>query len=192
MLIETVKQTQSGYVVNSVLFVPNDEGNRDYQSIQKWIAEGGVVAPEYTPEELLAKAKAAKKTEMQNERDTRNVTPITDTEGAILNESEELTGDNTLFVFYTNRHPVNPASDPTTILTSVIVQSAALPYVTEDLEGNRVIINLDPTLARFLATHLTTRNNNNYKLYNAIVIAINSATTVEEVEAITWDPSYIA
>ena len=26
-----------------IMFVPNDEANRDYQSIQEWIADGGTV-----------------------------------------------------------------------------------------------------------------------------------------------------
>ena len=27
----------------TILWVPNDEANKDYQAIQEWIAEGGVV-----------------------------------------------------------------------------------------------------------------------------------------------------
>ena len=27
----------------TIMFVPNDEANTDYQAIQEWIAEGGVV-----------------------------------------------------------------------------------------------------------------------------------------------------
>ena len=27
----------------TIMFVPNDEANKDYQAIQEWIAEGGVV-----------------------------------------------------------------------------------------------------------------------------------------------------
>jgi len=28
---------------NKIIFVPNNEANTDYQAIQEWIAEGGVV-----------------------------------------------------------------------------------------------------------------------------------------------------
>lgn len=43
MQIETVKQLKSGYLVNGSMSVPNDTKNSDFQKIQKWIAEGGVV-----------------------------------------------------------------------------------------------------------------------------------------------------
>lgn len=51
MLIETVKQTQSGYLINGSISVPNDPTNSDCQIVQKWISEGGVVQPEFTTSE---------------------------------------------------------------------------------------------------------------------------------------------
>jgi len=48
MFIETVKQTQNGYLINDSIFVPNDPTNCDYQTLQKWVSEGGVVQSEFT------------------------------------------------------------------------------------------------------------------------------------------------
>lgn len=187
MEITTVKILGSNYYVNNAFYVPNDPENRDYKTVQRWLTAGGVPEPEFSLEEVKAK----KALEIKAKRDELNTTPITDALGAILDNTENPTGETTYFVFYTSRHPVNPASDPTTILTTVVVLNRAIPYVTEDLVGNRVIINLTPTLAQTIVLHLADRNNNNYKLANAILIAISNATTIEEVEAITWSNSYL-
>ena len=50
-MIETVKNmkdangTLTGYFVNGTMSVPLDPANTDYQAVQEWIAEGGVVEP---------------------------------------------------------------------------------------------------------------------------------------------------
>jgi hypothetical protein len=65
MFIETVKQTQNGYLINNSTFVPNDPSNTDYQAVEEWIAEGGVVEPEFSLNELkikkIAEVKSARK-----------------------------------------------------------------------------------------------------------------------------------
>ena len=43
MQIQTVKQNKNNYLVNDEVFVPFDEGNKDYQEVQKYIEEGGIV-----------------------------------------------------------------------------------------------------------------------------------------------------
>ena len=55
MQINTIKQKQSGYLVNNSISVPNDSANSDYQAVQEWIAEGGVVEPEFSLDELKIK-----------------------------------------------------------------------------------------------------------------------------------------
>ena len=56
MNIETVKVNQEGgYLVNGTMNVPLAEGNRHYQMIQEWIAEGGIVEPYETAEEIQAR-----------------------------------------------------------------------------------------------------------------------------------------
>ena len=52
MEILTVKQLENVYLVNENMSVPMMEGNRHYQMVQEYIANGGVVEPEFIEEEL--------------------------------------------------------------------------------------------------------------------------------------------
>lgn len=54
MEIITVKLSKSGFVINESVFVPIDINNSDYQGIQTWIAAGGIVAPEFTIDQVRA------------------------------------------------------------------------------------------------------------------------------------------
>ena len=65
-MINTVKAQGNGYLVDGVMSVPKDTGNRDYQEVLEWIASGNVVLPEYTDEELEAKAIQTKLAEAQS------------------------------------------------------------------------------------------------------------------------------
>lgn len=188
MKIEKVKFQKNGFLVNDAVFVPEASDNSDYQKIQKWIDDGGVVELEFSLEEVKAK----KVQEIKAVRDAKNIEPIMDISAEIINEdSGEAMGSNTFFVFHTSRHPTNPAADPSAILTGIIVLNRAVPYSTKDISGAKVTVEITPTIARSLAAHLALRNNNNYKLADAIVNAINAATTEEEVNAITWSVDYL-
>lgn len=180
--------SSSGYLVNDSVFIPNDSRNAEFQKIQEWIADGNVVEAEFS----LAEIKTKKITEIKAVRDAKNIEPITDTQAEIINEdSGESMGANSYFVFYTNRHPTNPAADPTALLTNAIVLNQTVPYSSRDLNGNKVTVAITPSIARSLAAHLASRNNNNYKLADAIVNAINNATTEDAVNAITWSVDYL-
>jgi hypothetical protein len=56
MNINTVKIQGDGYLVNGNISVPNDEDNRHYQEVIKWINEGGIVEDEFTTLELQEQA----------------------------------------------------------------------------------------------------------------------------------------
>ena len=56
MNIQTVKIQKEGYLVNGTMSVPSAEGNRHYQAVQEWIAEGNTPEPEFTQEQLDAQA----------------------------------------------------------------------------------------------------------------------------------------
>lgn len=43
MQINTVKKISSGFLLNDSAFAPEDLENSDYQAIQKWISEGGII-----------------------------------------------------------------------------------------------------------------------------------------------------
>lgn len=184
MKIEKVKFQKNGFLVNDAVFVPEASDNYDYQKIQKWIDDGGVVEPEFSLEEV----KAQKIAEIKARRDANNIVPITSIQAEILDNSGSGTGENTFFVFYTNRHPTNPAADPSTILTSVVVMNQAIPYSTKHpTSDEKFTINLTPGVAQSLVAHLTNRNNNNYKISDLIEEQVKLASSVEAVEAITWD-----
>jgi hypothetical protein len=69
--IQTVKKQVDennelvGYLVDGIKSVPLAEGNRDYQEVQKYIADGGIVEEAYTEEELEAIELAKTKSEAQ-------------------------------------------------------------------------------------------------------------------------------
>lgn len=69
--IEIVTATESGYVVNGNLSVPNDPGNRHYQEVQEWIAKGNTPEPmpEPTLAELTAQVEAQRQTAYHTESD---------------------------------------------------------------------------------------------------------------------------
>ena len=54
--IESVQLTESGWLVNGSMSVPNNPGNRHYNDVQAWIAEGNTPTPIPVPteEEILA------------------------------------------------------------------------------------------------------------------------------------------
>lgn len=142
--------------------------------------------------EVLIRRKKEKIQEIKAVRDAKNIEPITYTSAEILNEDGVVgTGTSTFFVFHTSRHPTNPAADPSAILTGILMLNQAIPYSTKDISGAKVTVEITPSIARSLAAHLALRNNNNYKLADAIINAINAATTEDEVNAITWSVDYL-
>lgn len=136
-------------------------------------------------------AKIKKIAEIKSIRDAKNVESIVDTKAPLLDEDGLITDKNTYFTFYTKRHPTNPAADPNSVLTSAIVSDQHVPYSTKSPEGVKIVVALTPEIARVLVAHISLRNNNNYKLSDAIEAAVKAATTKEEVEAITWDLKYL-
>ena len=50
--IKSVKIQGNGYLLNGTMSVPEADGNREYELIKLWIAEGNTPEPEYTEAEL--------------------------------------------------------------------------------------------------------------------------------------------
>ncbi len=128
-------------------------------------------------------AKAKKISEIKAIRDAKNIEPITDYQGFLIDEEGTVTTQESYFVFYTNRHQTNPASDPDSIISRVM-DLGSIPYFTIDANGNKITIQLTTELATSLRQRIAERNNNNYKINSLIEVEINSAQTKEEVEAI--------
>lgn len=57
MEIKTVKLQQNCYLLNGTMSVPMVDGNREYELIKQWIAEGNAPEPEFTDAELAQQAK---------------------------------------------------------------------------------------------------------------------------------------
>ncbi len=179
MQITKVEQQKNGYLVNETMFVPQAEQNSDYQSIQRWISDGGIVGKE----SLLTQKKLEKVTKIKSLRDQKNVEPITGLKAFLLDEVGNKTGQESYFLFYTNRHQTNPASDPESIISRAIEQGS-MPYFTNDLEGKKITIELTAEIVALLKQRIFERNDNNYKVSSSIEEKINNAQNIEELEAI--------
>ena len=53
MNIETVKELELVYLINNSISIPKNPENRDYRKVQQWIADGGIVEPEFTTAEKI-------------------------------------------------------------------------------------------------------------------------------------------
>lgn len=52
MEILKVKIQGQGYLLNNTMSVPKADGNREYELIKQWLAEGNIPEPEFTEVEL--------------------------------------------------------------------------------------------------------------------------------------------
>ena len=55
-MIQTVKIQGQGYLLNGTMSVPKADGNREYEAIKQWLAEGNTSEPEFTEAELTQQA----------------------------------------------------------------------------------------------------------------------------------------
>jgi len=179
MQILSVKEFRETYLVNGEKTVPKNPDNSDYQKIQKWITDGGIVEEE----DVLAKTKSEKITQIKLIRDQKNIEPITNQKAFLIDENGSTTSQESYFVFYTNRHQTNPASDPEAIISRTIALGS-MPYFTKDNEGGKITIELTAEIAATLRQRISERNDNNYKLSSSLETEINKAQSIEEVEAI--------
>lgn len=179
MKIEKVKETESCYIVNDSNAVPKNPDNSDYQRIQKWIAKGGVVEKE----NQLPQLKQQKIAKIKSIRDQKNTAPLSDYKAFLIDDEGNKTEQEVYFVFYTNRHQSNPASDPEVIISRAI-ELGSMPYFTKDLEGKKITIELTDKSASLIKQRIFERNDNNYKVSSSIEETINSAQNIEELEEI--------
>ena len=54
MEIQTVKIQGQSYLLNGTMSVPKADGNREYELIKQWLADGNTPEPEFTEAELEA------------------------------------------------------------------------------------------------------------------------------------------
>jgi len=179
MQIEKVKELEKIYLVNDSIAVPKNSDNSDYQRIQKWILNGGVVEKQ----DQLLPLKQQKISQIKSIRDQKNTAPLTDYKAFLIDDEGNKTEQESYFVFYTNRHQTNPASDPESIISRAI-ELGSMPYFTKDLEGKKITIELTAEIASLLKQRIFERNDNNYKVSGVVEEEINNAQNIEELEAI--------
>lgn len=117
-------------------------------------------------------------------RNKKNIEPITEYKAFLIDNNGNKTDQESFFIFYTNRHQTNPASDPNAILSRVLYLGA-MPYFTKDLNGNKITVELTSEIAKAIQERISQRNDSNYRLSAMLESEINQAKTVEEIEAIT-------
>ena len=54
MEIQTVKISGQGYLLNGIMSVPKADGNKEYELIKQWLADGNTPEPEFTEKEIEA------------------------------------------------------------------------------------------------------------------------------------------
>ena len=52
--IQTVKIQGQGYLLNGTMSVPKADGNKEYELIKQWLADGNTPEPEFTEKEIEA------------------------------------------------------------------------------------------------------------------------------------------
>lgn len=55
-LIQSVKIQGQGYLLNGTMSVPKADGNKEYELIKEWLAQGNTPEPEFTEAELAQQA----------------------------------------------------------------------------------------------------------------------------------------
>lgn len=136
--------------------------------------------------EILEEAKSKKISQIKSIRDQKNTEPLTNHQAFVIDDGGNVTAEESDFLFYTNRHQTNPTSDPVSIISRVL-ELGTMPYFTKDTAGNKIVVELTPAIAEALHQSIAERNDNNYRICFAIEAAIRNATTIEEIEAITWN-----
>lgn len=89
-----VKISGKGYLADGI-FVPEDEGNRHYQAIKKWIENGGIVADEFTIDEIRDK----KISQIKSEAGSRIVSVYSDVKQRNILMSQDTSQINDMNIF---------------------------------------------------------------------------------------------
>lgn len=199
MQINTVKLQTHGYVVNGNLFIPNDPANADYASVQEWIANGGVVSPEFTSQELLDKAKDVATRRIKELRDAANRKSFTGEHSNVVNENLEVTEEIVNFEFHTTTTG-QTLTEPSNILAITLHAgnfnpAYFTPYSTKtvataEAPSRKVVVKLTAALAMSIMLHLAQRSDSNVRLANVLENQVLVATSVEEVQAVDIENAF--
>ena len=94
--IQTVKTQGQWYLLNGTMHVPgNADGNREYELIKQWLADGNTPEPEFTEDELQAQ-------ELQKQVQEAKAF-LDKTDKKVLPDYEFKEGDNSLELYIEER-----------------------------------------------------------------------------------------
>ena len=157
-MIKTIKQQSNGYLVNGSMSVPNEPANRHYKEVQEWIANGGVVEPEFTLDEL----KIAKVNELET----------------VYNNANELD------IAYLNSTFQADKVSQDLIVSVLSAGSVPTGFFWLDKANNQVAM----TYAELqgLSGAILTRNQANFIKFQGLKTQVNAATTQAALDKIVW------
>jgi len=179
MKITKVQEQKNSYLVNDSIFVPNAQDNSDYQAVQKWIADGGVVeAFDY-----LAEAKLAKIAQVKI---NRNAALEKTWVASTAHEWEKEEEPKVYFEFSTKSTGI-VLTEPHTIVFGALLSVVPIKYSCKIIEGEsrrEGYIILNQEVAGKLSNHLRNDGTTYVTFANEKEAEINACTTLEEIEAI--------
>jgi len=84
-----------------------------------------------------------------------------------------------------------PALDSDRFLNICINSNKALPYETEAVEGDKIVVQIKPLKAKEILDHMILRYGQNYAIHSFLKNKIDNCKTIQEVENVKWDMSVI-
>lgn len=84
-----------------------------------------------------------------------------------------------------------PALDSDRFLNICINSNKALPYETEAVEGDKIVVQIKPLKAKEILDHMILRYGQNYAIHSVLKNKIDNCKTLLEVENVKWDMSVI-
>lgn len=173
--------SQKGYKVNDQFFVAYegnsqyDKDNKDYQSCLEFIKNGGIVLPEFTVEELLARSKNFKLVELDNFHDSKEVKYLTIKIGNLQ------TG---IFVNQEYRYLIDEQRE---LLAIKKENGEANPTW---LYQNGITLPLDLKTLNQIRLYIGKLTDDNFRAKSNNIRAINAFKTIEELEKFNIKSGY--
>jgi hypothetical protein len=180
MQITKVQEQKNGYLVNDSIFVPNAQENSDYQAIQKWIADGGIIEAF----DFLAEAKLAKIAQLKTNRNEALGKPYSACK-AYEWDKPEIEENKVYFEFSAKATGVQ-LTEPSTIIFSASL-GGIIKYSCTIIEGEnkrKGYVILDQAVSQNVSTYLEDRGTTYISYANEKEVEINACTTLEELNAI--------
>jgi len=185
MQIITVKKNKEQFLVNNSTIVPNDPRNTDFQSILEWIANGGIVEPEFNDQELFEQAKEAKKHAIEEIYLQENLKPHF-FDGLVLSGLGTGTIKKYRFSLDFQNQKI-PALEPDRYLKISCITQRPLPYATVDEKNNKIVVRIKPSEALTILNHVINRFQTNFAIYTIIQTQIENCKKIEDLDKIVWD-----